>query len=109
MAENARPRVRVAKTASPGEIVTIKALISHIMESGQRKDEEGQTIPRSIIHRFTCDFNGVNVIDIELHPAISANPYFEFDALVEESGEFLFTWHDDDGDIYTETAAIDVG
>lgn len=109
MAENARPRVRVPKTASPGEVVTIKALISHIMESGQRKDDDGATIARSIIHRFTCDLNGANVIDIEIQPAVSANPYFEFDAVVEESGEFTFTWHDDDGDIYTETAEIEVG
>lgn len=109
MAENVRPRVRVPKTASPGETVTIKALITHIMESGQRKDEDGNRIPRSIIHRFTCDFNGVNVIDVAIEPAVSANPYFEFDALVDEAGEFLFTWHDDDGDIYTESAEIDVG
>lgn len=109
MAENVRARVRVPKTASQGEVITVKALITHIMESGQRKDEDGNTIPRSIIHRFTCDLNGENVIDIEVEPAVSANPYFEFDAVVEESGEFVFTWYDDDGDIYTETAEIEVG
>ena len=52
------------------------------MESGQRKDSDGNVIPRSIINRFTCDFNGENVIDVVLEPAISTNPYFEFDATI---------------------------
>lgn len=108
MAEGVKPRVKVPKTASAGETVTIKTLISHPMESGQRKDKEGNVIPRSIINRFVVEFNGENVIDVVLAPAISTNPYFEFDAKVPESGEFTFTWHDDDGDVYTETKAIEV-
>ena len=79
------------------------------MESGQRKDSDGNTIPRSIIHRFTCHFNGQNVIDVVLAPAISTNPYFEFQATVPEAGDFTFTWYDDDGSVYTETKSISVG
>lgn len=109
MAEGVKPRVKVPKSASAGEIVTIKTLISHQMESGQRKDGDGNVIPRSIINRFVVDFNGENVIDVVLAPAISTNPYFEFDAKVPESGEFTFTWYDDDGDVYTDTQAIQVG
>jgi sulfur-oxidizing protein SoxZ len=99
----------VPKTASPGEIVEIKTLISHQMESGQRKDAEGNVIPRSIINRFTCDFNGQNVIDIAIEPAVSTNPYFEFTAKVDQSGEFVFTWYDDDGSVYEDRASIEVG
>ncbi|MCR8726202.1 thiosulfate oxidation carrier complex protein SoxZ [Frigidibacter sp. ROC022] len=109
MAKNVKPRVKVPKSASAGEVVTIKTLISHPMESGQRKDGDGNLIPRSIINRFTCDFNGVNVIDITLEPAISTNPYFEFDAKVDAEGTFAFTWYDDDGDVYTEEKSIAVG
>jgi sulfur-oxidizing protein SoxZ len=109
MAENAKPRVRVPKTASPGEIVEIKTLISHQMESGQRKDAEGNVIPRSIINRFTCDFNGQNVIDVAIEPAVSTNPYFEFTAKVDQTGEFVFTWYDDDGSVYEDRATIEVG
>jgi sulfur-oxidizing protein SoxZ len=65
-------------------VITIKTLISHPMESGQRKDGDGNIIPRSIINRFTCDFNGENVIDVTLEPAISTNPYFQFEAIVNE-------------------------
>lgn len=109
MAENVKPKVRVPKTATAGEAITLKTLISHPMESGARMDDNGVAIPRSIINRFTCDFNGQNVIDIMMEPAISTNPYFEFQATVPETGTFTFTWYDDDGSVYTETGDIAVG
>mgnify|MGYP003341116169 CR=1 FL=1 len=74
MAKDAKPRVKVPKSAAAGETITLKTMISHKMESGQRKDSDGNKIPRSIINRFTCDFNGQNVIDVTLEPAISTNP-----------------------------------
>jgi sulfur-oxidizing protein SoxZ len=109
MASGVKPRVKVPKKAAAGDSITIKTLISHKMESGQRKDKEGNTIPRSIINRFTCDFNGENVIDVKMEPAISTNPFFEFEATVPEAGEFKFTWYDDDGSVYEETKSIAIG
>ena len=103
-----KPRVKVPKTAKAGEIITIKTLISHKMESGQRKDSDGNVIPRSIINRFVVDFNGENVIDVTLEPAISTNPFFEFQAIVPETGTFNFTWYDDDGSVYEEAKDITV-
>ncbi len=103
MAKGVKPRVKVPKTATAGEAITIKTLISHKMESGRRKDKAGELIPRSIINRFTCDFNGQNVLEISMEPSISTNPFFEFEATVPEAGEFKFTWYDDDGSVY-ETA-----
>ena len=108
MASGVKPRVKVPKTAAAGDTITIKTLISHKMESGQRKDDDGNVIPRSIINRFTADFNGQNVIDVTLEPAISTNPYFQFEAVVPESGEFTFTWYDDDGDVYDTSKKIEV-
>ncbi|WP_291727268.1 thiosulfate oxidation carrier complex protein SoxZ [Leisingera sp. F5] len=109
MASGVKPRVKVPKTAAAGEAVTIKTLISHKMESGQRKDKEGNLIPRSIINRFTCEFNGAMVLDVAMEPAISTNPYFEFDATVPEAGEFVFTWYDDDGAVYDTKKNIAIG
>ncbi|MFV1491920.1 thiosulfate oxidation carrier complex protein SoxZ [Phaeobacter sp. JH18-32] len=109
MASGVKPRVKVPKKAAAGEAVTIKTLISHNMESGQRKDKEGKVIPRSIINRFTCEFNGQSVVDVAMEPAISTNPYFQFDATVPEAGEFVFTWYDDDGSVYTEQKPIAIG
>ncbi|WP_421703635.1 thiosulfate oxidation carrier complex protein SoxZ [Aliiroseovarius sp.] len=108
MASGVKPRVKVPKTAAAGDTVTLKTLISHKMESGQRKDGDGNVIPRSIINRFTCEFNGKSVLDVTLEPAISTNPYFEFEAVVDASGDFKFTWYDDDGDVYETSKSITV-
>ncbi|EEX15413.1 MAG: thiosulfate oxidation carrier complex protein SoxZ [Salipiger thiooxidans] len=109
MADGVKPRVKVPSKAAAGEAITIKTLISHPMESGQRKDSSGNVIPRSIINRFTCEFNGESVIDITMEPAISTNPYFEFEATVPEAGEFKFTWYDDDGSVYEDSKKIEIG
>ena len=106
MASGVKPRVKVPKTAAAGEVVTIKTLISHKMESGQHRDDNGDPIPRNIINRFVVDFNGENVIDVKLEPSISTNPYFLFDAIVPEAGEFHFTWYDDDGSVYEKKKSI---
>src|SRR3546814_10868907 len=78
------------------------------MESGQRKDKEGKVIPRQIINKFTCAFNGTPVFACDIDPAISANPYFEFSAKVTESGTFQLAWVDDNGDTYTHEQSIEV-
>lgn len=103
-----KPRVKVPKTASKGEVITIKTLISHPMESGQRKDKAGNVIPRQIINKFTCEFNGQTVFTCDMDPAVSANPYLEFTAKVDESGTFKFTWVDDDGSVYSSENEIAV-
>lgn len=108
MASGVKPRVKVPRSAAAGEAITIKTLISHKMESGQRKDSDGNIIPRSIINRFTADFNGENVVDITIEPAVSTNPYFQFEAVVPEAGEFVFTWYDDDGSVYETKKSITI-
>jgi sulfur-oxidizing protein SoxZ len=108
MANAPKPRVKVPKTASAGEVIAIKTLISHEMESGQRKDKDGNVIPRKIINKFSCTFNDQEVFSCDLDPAISANPYFEFNAKVPESGTFKFTWVDDDGSVYEDEQKIEV-
>lgn len=109
MADGVKPRVKTPKTAAAGEVITLKTLISHTMESGQRKNKDGSIIPRSIINRFTCEFNGKSVIDVKMEPAISTNPYFEFDATIPETGDLKFTWYDDDGSVYEEVKSVQVG
>ncbi len=109
MASGVKPRVKVPRTAAVGDVITIKTLISHKMESGQRKDKEGNVIPQSIINTFSCDFNGQNVMSVDLSGAVSTNPYFQFEATVPEAGDFTFTWNDDDGSVYTETKSVKIG
>ena len=101
-----KPRVKVPKSASAGEVITIKTLISHPMESGQRRDGDGKQIPRQIINKFTCEFNGQMVFSCDIDPAVSANPYLEFTVKVNEAGTLKFTWVDDDGSVYTDEKEI---
>jgi sulfur-oxidizing protein SoxZ len=94
------PRVRLPASAKKDEIIEIKTLISHEMESGQRRDAAGKPIPRKIINKVVAAFNGKTFFEAEWHPAISANPYQSFFFKATESGEFTFTWKDDDGSEY---------
>ena len=103
-----QPRIRIPKVAKKGEVIQIRTLVSHVMESGQRKDASGKAIPRNIINRFTCTFNGRPVLACHIEPAISANPYLEFSARVEESGTFQFTWAADDGAVISASEKITV-
>jgi sulfur-oxidizing protein SoxZ len=98
MATNVRPRIRLdKKQAKKGELVEVKALVSHIMETGQRKDASGKVIPRKIINKFVCTVNGKEVFSADFEPAISANPYIQFKFKAQESGKVVLTWIDDDG------------
>lgn len=104
-----KPRVKVPSKASKGEVITIKTLISHKMESGQRKDRKtGEKIPRNIINKFTAKFNGKEVFSVNIEPAVSANPYLQFSVKVPESGEFEFIWVDDDNKTYSTKKKITV-
>ena len=103
-----RVLVNVPKRVARGEPIEVKLLISHPMESGQRRDESGRPVPRQIINTFRCTYNGAEVIRLDLHPAIAANPYLAFAAVADRSGTLEFTWSDDSGATQTETAAIEV-
>ena len=92
-----KPRVKLPKSVNKGQVVQIKTLIPHKMETGRRKNKKGGKIPRFIINKVEATFNGKPVVTADFHPAVSANPYFSFYARVEESGTFKFVWTDDKG------------
>jgi sulfur-oxidizing protein SoxZ len=93
-----RPRIKLdKKEAKKGDIVEVKALVQHTMESGQRKDSKGQVIPRKILNKFACTVAGKEVFSADFEPAISANPYIQFKFRAMESGPVVLTWTDDDG------------
>ncbi len=98
--------VNVPARARRGEVIEIKALVSHPMETGYRRNQLGAPIPRDIIRRFVCTYNGVEVFRADLHPAIAANPFFAFSTIAIESGTLAFNWTGDNGFSVTESAAI---
>ena len=104
-----KPRVKVPKKVKKGEVFEIKSLISHKMESGQRKDKKtGEKIPRRIINKFSCDYNGTTVFSADWHPAVSANPYMAFFVKAADSGTLEFKWIDDNGDVYEKKSKLKV-
>lgn len=103
-----KPRVRLPERIAAGEIIEIRALITHVMETGNRKDPDGQRIPRNIIHTFTAHFEGELVFKADLGPGISANPFLAFHMKVPGPGELRVAWHDDDGGITIERYTLDV-
>lgn len=104
-----KPRVKVPGSAKKGSVVQIKSLITHKMETGTRKNKKtGKLIPRLIINKFECAYNGKNVFSADLHPAVAANPYFAFHVRADESGTLDFTWTDDKGEQVKDSKKITV-
>lgn len=103
-----RPRIKLPESVKPGEIIEIKTLISHIMETGQRRDKDGRPIPRKIIHAFQALFEGQEVFSAILHPGTSANPYLVFNLKVPGPGELELTWIEDGGAVTTERVKLNV-
>jgi sulfur-oxidizing protein SoxZ len=104
----ARAIVNMPAQARRGEIIEIKTLAAHPMETGFRRTQLGELIPRDIIRRFVCTYNGVEIFRAELHPAIAANPLLSFTTVATESGTIAFQWVGDNGYAVTETASIRV-
>ncbi len=100
--------INVPARAKRGEIVEIKTLISHVMETGYRRTQLGVPIPRDIIRRFVATYNGAEIFRADLHPAIAANPFIAFSTVAVESGTLTFQWTGDNGFSVTESARITV-
>jgi sulfur-oxidizing protein SoxZ len=110
MATAVKPRIKLdRKEVKAGDIVEVKALVSHIMETGQRKDAQGNVIPRKILNKFACTVAGKQVFAADFEPAISANPYIQFKFKATESGPVVLTWTDDDGSTIVGEETIKVG
>ncbi len=106
---NVRTRVRVPATAAPGETILIRTVATHPMQSGLMPAPDGSAVERNLIESFSCTFNGETVLEVDLGPGVSVDPFLEFEAVVPESGQFTFTWVETDGTTHTETADITVG
>lgn len=103
-----KTRLSVPASAAPGEVIEIKALIQHPMESGFRRDSRGVAIARDIITRFECDYDGETVFAADFNPSVSANPFLTFYTVATVSGTLSFRWTDQAGQVWTDTADIEV-
>ena len=101
-------RLAVPRTAAKDEVIEIKALIQHPMESGFRRGSRGEVIPRDIITEFVCTYNGETVFSADFHAGVAANPILTFWTRATESGELVFRWTDQNGQSWSDSAAITV-
>jgi sulfur-oxidizing protein SoxZ len=101
-----QPRVRLPQQIRTGETIEVRTLISHIMETGQRRSQDGATVPRDIIKSFVCTLNGTTVFAMDLAPAISANPYIAFPLKVTGPGTLEMTWTTDAGEQRKATSEL---
>lgn len=104
----ARALITLPATAKRGELIEIRVLVSHPMETGYRRDADGAPLPRDLIRRFTCRYDGETVFSAELHAAIAANPYLAFHTVAVASGVLSFSWEGDHGFVHTETRTLGV-
>ncbi len=101
-------RIAVPETAQAGEIMELKALIRHPMESGFRRGSRGEEIPRDIITTFECLYNGEKVFQADFYPTVAADPFLTFHTKATQSGTLEFRWTDQDGQSWSESADLSV-
>ncbi len=104
----AKPRIKIPESAKTGEIIEIRAIIQHPMETGNRKDANGQIVPRQIIHTFVAKFAGQVFFEGTFGPGISSNPSFAIPLKVPGPGQLELTWVDDEGVTTVETVTLNV-
>jgi sulfur-oxidizing protein SoxZ len=95
-------------TAKRGDVIEIRTLVAHPMETGYRRGDDGRPLPRNIIRRFACRYDGETVFAADFYPAVAANPLLVFSTRATVSGSLTFTWEGDNGFSQTETALLTV-
>jgi sulfur-oxidizing protein SoxZ len=104
----ARTLIQVPASAKRGDVIEVRVTIAHVMETGYRPGADGRVLPRDILRRFSCRYNGESVFTAELFPAIAANPYLSFPLLAEASGTLEFEWQGDNGFAQVERRTLQV-
>jgi sulfur-oxidizing protein SoxZ len=89
-------RITIPSTARIGEIITVRLVIQHPMETGFRVEADGKVIPKNVINHIVCRYAGREVWRAQLSSGIAANPYFEFMLRADISGDVEFSWLDDE-------------
>jgi len=98
--------VRTPALARPGEVIEVRVLLQHVMETGYRPGADGQLLPRDIVRRVEARLDGELVFAADLFPAIAANPYLAFPMLVTTSGTLIVSFQGDHGFAHSESAPI---
>lgn len=101
------PRIRIPRSARAGEVIEIRTLIEHPMETGIRVDGS-RPPPRDMLNRLVVRMNGQPLFEAELKNGTAANPYHVFFVRLERTSEFEFVWSDERGRSVRATHRVSV-
>ena len=99
-------RIRVPERAKPGEVITVRVLVTHPMEMMQFQGGKPVNKNYSFIHKVEATYNGRKVFEAETTQAVSQNPLFSFQVKVNEPGQVRVVFHDTEGKTYSGQAEI---
>lgn len=101
-------KAKIPASVAKGEVFEIKTVIKHPMESGQRKGEDGTVLPKKIINKFVCTYNGAEVVSADWYTGVASDPIMSFFVKASDSGAITLSFTDDDGSVYTHNGKITV-
>lgn len=102
-------RVQIPEQVKSGDVIEIRILVQHPMETGYRRDEVGNVIARNTIRSLTCRYAGEEIFSAEMSPGIAANPLLQFTTVAQATGTLEFAWVDDAGHAETYRRELVVG
>lgn len=99
-------RLSIPENIRKGDVIELKAMIRHDMESGYRLNIQGDRIPRNILTKFKCRLDETIIFSADFHPGVSANPLIKFYHRADKSGALSFEWTEQTGQVFTKTAEL---
>ena len=90
-------RLLLPERAAAGDVITVRLLVQHPMETGYRQDMNGRVVPRNVIRWVRCELDGTEVFSAETSSGFAANPLFEFRVRAVRTADWLIRWEDDRG------------
>lgn len=101
-----RALVHLPPAIRRGDVIEVRTTLGHPMETGYRRDGDGQMLVRNIVRRMEVRLDGEPVFAADLHPAIAANPYIAFPLRVTAGGTLQIRWTGDQGFVHSETVTL---
>lgn len=101
-------RISIPEKVNAGDIIELKAMIQHPMETGYRRDQKGKVIPQNIITSFRCSYDERTIFEATFLPGIAANPFLTFFVRATHTGTLVFRWTDQVGETWSEKRTLSV-
>ncbi len=91
-------RIQAPARAARDEVVTVRLLIAHPMETGFRYKEDGSRVPYNVVDKLVCRYDGKTVFEATMSSGIAANPLLQFCVRATATADLVFEWRDESGE-----------